>query len=256
MPVDCPQRNERQPWLGDRVMGCWGESYLFGNGPLYAKWAKDICDAQREDGCIPDVAPAYRNYYSDNMTWPAALLLSCDMMYTQYGNKQPIERHYDAMKRWLKHMREEYMTEDFILTKDKYGDWCLPPESLELIHSRDPERKTDGSLIATAYYLKMLQLMHRFASVQGLEEEARQWGALERKMKDAFNARFLTVKTGTSPVPGHPLYPDSIYYGNNTATANILPLAFGLVPKPYIPEVVKNVVTAIITKNGGISVAE
>ena len=37
MPVDCPQRNERQPWLGDRVMGCWGESYLFGNGPLYAK---------------------------------------------------------------------------------------------------------------------------------------------------------------------------------------------------------------------------
>ena len=32
MPVDCPQRNERQPWLGDRVMGCWGESYLFGNG--------------------------------------------------------------------------------------------------------------------------------------------------------------------------------------------------------------------------------
>ena len=135
MPVDCPQRNERQPWLGDRVMGCWGESYLFGNGPLYAKWAKDICDAQREDGCIPDVAPAYWNYYSDNMTWPAALLLSCDMMYTQYGNKQPIERHYDAMKRWLKHMREEYMTEDFILTKDKYGDWCLPPESLELIHS-------------------------------------------------------------------------------------------------------------------------
>ena len=78
-------------------------------------------------------------------------------------------------------MREEYMTEDFILTKDKYGDWCLPPESLELIHSRDPERKTDGSLIATAYYLKMLQLMHRFASVQGLEEEARQWGALERR---------------------------------------------------------------------------
>ena len=25
MPVDCPQRNERQPWLGDRTMGCWGE---------------------------------------------------------------------------------------------------------------------------------------------------------------------------------------------------------------------------------------
>ena len=31
MPVDCPQRNERQPWLGDRTMGCWGESMLFDN---------------------------------------------------------------------------------------------------------------------------------------------------------------------------------------------------------------------------------
>lgn len=58
MPVDCPQRDERQPWLGDRTMGCWGESFLFDNSTLYSKWTRDICEAQREDGCIPDVAPA------------------------------------------------------------------------------------------------------------------------------------------------------------------------------------------------------
>ena len=73
MPVDCPQRNERQPWLGDRTMGCWGESMLFDNYAMYTKWTRDIREAQREDGCIPDVAPAYWNYYSDNVTWPAAL---------------------------------------------------------------------------------------------------------------------------------------------------------------------------------------
>ena len=59
MPVDCPQRNERQPWLGDRTMGCWGESMLFDNYAMYTKWTRDIREAQREDGCIPDVAPAY-----------------------------------------------------------------------------------------------------------------------------------------------------------------------------------------------------
>ena len=251
MPVDCPQRNERQPWLGDRVMGCWGESYIFGNGMLYAKWANDICDAQRSDGCIPDVAPAFWNYYSDNVTWPAALFLSCDMMYTQFGNKQPVEKHYDAMKRWMYHMRDEYMTEDYIITKDKYGDWCVPPESLELIHSKDPARQTDGKLIATAYYLKLLQLMHRFAGIRGLKADAQEWEDLEHRMKDAFNKEFLTVKEGTSPVPGHPLYPDSIFYGNNTVTANILPLAFGLVPKPYIRTVVDNVVKSIIVDNKG-----
>ena len=34
MPVDCPQRNERQPWLGDRSTGCYGESFIFGNEML------------------------------------------------------------------------------------------------------------------------------------------------------------------------------------------------------------------------------
>ena len=251
MPVDCPQRNERQPWLGDRVMGTWGESYLFGNGPLYTKWVNDICEAQREDGCIPDVAPAYWNYYSDNMTWPASLPIICDMLYTQYGNKAPIEKHYPNMKRWLKHMQDEYMNDEMIITKDRYGDWCVPPESLELIHSKDPARQTDGSLISTAYYLKMLQTMHRFAEIQGLDDEKEMWKNMEHQMKDAFNKKFLTVKKGTSEVPGHVLFPDSIFYGNNTVTANILPLAFGLVPQEYRDDVVKNVVNTIITTNKG-----
>ena len=251
MPVDCPQRNERQPWLGDRTMGCWGESMLFDNYAMYTKWTRDIREAQREDGCIPDVAPAYWNYYSDNVTWPAALPMACDMLFTNFGDKRPIEENYPAIKKWVSHIREYYMTEDFIITKDKYGDWCVPPESLELIHSKDPSRKTDGALIAPAYYLKVLQLMHRFASLQGLKADAEEWEDLEHRMKDAFKARFLHIKEGTSPVPGHTLYPDSIFYGNNTVTANILPLAFGLVPKNYINEVAKNAVTSIITTNKG-----
>jgi alpha-L-rhamnosidase len=43
MPVDCPQRDERQPWLGDRTMGSLGESFLFDNERLYTKWMRDIC---------------------------------------------------------------------------------------------------------------------------------------------------------------------------------------------------------------------
>lgn len=177
--------------------------------------------------------------------------MACDMLFTNFGDKRSIEENYPAIKKWVSHIREYYMTEDFIITKDKYGDWCVPPESLELIHSKDPSRKTDGALIATAYYLKVLQLMHRFASLQGLKADAEEWEDLEHRMKDAFNARFLHIKEGTSPVPGHTLYPDSIFYGNNTVTANILPLAFGLVPKNYIHEVAKNAVTSIITTNKG-----
>ena len=63
---------------------------------------------------------------------------------------------------------------------------------------------------------------------------------MQQKIKDCFNARFLTVKKGTSPVQmPHVLYPDSIFYGNNTVTANILPLAFDMVPEAYREEVEK-----------------
>ena len=82
MPVDCPQRNERQPWLGDRVIGAMGESYLFDNAKLYAKWMDDIQQSQTEEGAIPDVAPAFWNYYSVMMLHGLRHLLPSAIIYT------------------------------------------------------------------------------------------------------------------------------------------------------------------------------
>ena len=248
MPVDCPQRNERQPWLGDRTVGSLGESFLFDNERLYSKWMRDICESQREDGVFSDVAPAFWNYYNDDVTWPAALPFTCDMLYRQFGNKQPIVSSYPYIKRWIEHVIGEYTSEG-VITKDKYGDWCVPPEKLELIHSQDPARKTDGSLISTAYTIRCLQLLEEFALLQGLDAEAANWKAQCDDMSQAFNKKFLHIKRGTSPRPGHVLYPDSVFYGNNTATANLLPLAFGLVPDDCKDDVVKNIVENIIIKN-------
>ena len=41
------------------------------------------------------------------------------------------------MKQWMEHIRTEFMNQSHIITRDRYGDWCLPPESPELIHSKD-----------------------------------------------------------------------------------------------------------------------
>ena len=127
--------------------------------------------------------------------------------------------------------------------------------SPDLIHSQDPARKTDGTLIASAYYYKVCQLMAKFARMQGLDSEAQEWLSDGEKVKNAFNRKFLTVNKGTSPVKTpHILYPDSIFYGNNTATANILPLAFDMVPEEYRQAVADNLIkTIILTNNGAIS---
>ena len=242
MPLDCPQRDERQPWLGDRTIGALGESFLFDNERLYTKWMRDICEAQRTDGCIPDVAPAFWNYYSDDVAWAAALPFSCDMLWRQYGNREAIERCYPYIKKWVQHIIEEY-SRDGIIHCGKYADWCIPPEKLDLIHSQDPARKTDVTLISTAYIIRTMQLMEQWGC------EADYWRPIREQMARAFNKKFLTVKRGTSPRPGHVLYPDSVFYGNNTVTANILPLAIGIVPDDCKDDVIKNVVENICVQN-------
>ena len=242
MPVDCPQRNERQPWLGDRTMGALGESFLFDNERLYTKWMRDICESQREDGVFSDVAPAFWNYYNDDVSWPAALPFCCDMLYRQFANREAIDKSYPSIKRWLQHLMEEY-GEDGIITKDKYGDWCVPPEKLELIHSEDPARQTDGALISTAYFIRVLQLLEQWGC------EADLWKPIREQMTETFNKKFLTIRRGTSPRPDHVLYPDSVFYGNNTVTANILPLSIGIVPDDCKDAVIRNVVQNICLQN-------
>lgn len=232
MPVDCPQRNERQPWLGDRTAGALGESGFVDCERLYSKWVTDICEAQREDGCIPDVAPAFWNYYTDNVTWPAALPEVVDMLATRYGNTRPIEQAYPHMSRWVEHILDEY-SKDGIVTRDRYGDWCVPPERPDMIHSEDPRRITDGSLISTAYMVRVLGLMERFAARLGLQQDAQRWSALKDKSAKAFAPRFLTE-------------PDSL-----TATAAVLTLAFDLAPDSIKKRVEDRLVNAILTDAGG-----
>lgn len=238
MPVDCPQRNERQPWLGDRATGSGGEAFVFDNAKLYAKWLNDIEESQTPEGAIPDVAPAFWNYYTDNMTWPGTYLLVADLLYRHYGDERPVVKHYASMKKWMQYMRNRYM-KDFIVTKDKYGDWCVPPESLEIIRSRDSMRNTDGALIATAYYYKLLELMSKFAAISGRQGDIPEYQTLARDISTAFNKKFYNPAKGC--------------YSNNTITANLLPLYFGITPPAERTSVFNNIVARIHTDQMHIS---
>ena len=269
MPVDCPQRDERQPWVGDHSMGCWGESYLMDNHALYLKWMQDLEDSQRPDGTLPGVAPAFWNYYNDDITWPSVFIFGADMLYTQFGDIEAIRRHYPAMRRWVMHFWQQHRDPvTGVVKADKYADWCCPPEAPELIHSQDPNRVTDGVLIGSCYLYRLFQDMMKFDDIliqklqscsnaerlalnrQGLtiellEADKAEYQACREALRDAINNVFLHVKTSADdPKAGrtpssmtgpsnHILYPDSVFYSNNSVTANLLPWAFGIVPDEH-----------------------
>ena len=236
MPVDCPQRNERQPWLGDRTTGAYGESFIFDNQRLYAKWLDDIRQSQKADGSIPDVAPNFWRYYGDNVTWPGTYISVASMLYRQFGDKEVIVKHYPSMKKWLDYMADQYL-EDGIITKDKYGDWCVPPESLELIHAKDTSLITDGKLLASATYVGLLKTMQDFALVLDKQADKQAFEKLSASIQTAFNKQFLNKKLAQ--------------YDNGTVTANLLPLVYDIIPKEERTRVFDSMIAKILTQNKG-----
>jgi alpha-L-rhamnosidase len=235
IPTDCPQRDERQGWLGDRSVVSRSESYLFNVAAFYTKWERDIADSQNENAVIPDVAPNYWKIYPDDVTWPSTFIQVPDMLYDQYADVRVIQQNYEPMKKWLEHMGG--LLKDDILFNDTYADWCVPPEDPKLIHSRDPSRQTEGALLSTSYLYWMNRHMARFARLTGKEPDAAEFDRTAEEIKAAFNRKYFHADQG--------------FYGNNTQTANLLPLAFGMVPEADRQRVFKSVIDDIEGRSNG-----
>ncbi|TWT85996.1 Bacterial alpha-L-rhamnosidase [Posidoniimonas polymericola] len=227
VPTDCPQRDERQGWLGDRFEIARGESYVFGVGPLYAKWLRDIRDAQRPSGSLPDVAPTHWPTFSDNVVWPSATIILPDMLRRQYADRQPTREQYACNKRWVEFMSG--FVEDGLISRDSYGDWCVPPEDPHLIHSEDPARITDTTLLASAFFAYDLRVLSEQAKLLGEPQEASRLAAQSETMARAINAKFL--KDGR--------------YANNTQTSSVIPLALGVTPSDQQQAVFHSLVARI-----------
>ena len=235
IPTDCPQRDERQGWLGDRSAECRGESYMFDVSNFYAQWVDNIADSINGEGRINDLAPAYWPMYSENVVWPASFFLVAEMLRRQYGDVRVIEKHYSTMKRWIGHMCG--LIQDDLMPVDVYGDWCVPPKSLTVIHSTDPAMRTAPTVIGTTYFYFLLRLMSNFAVISGNPDDQKTFDDLASRMKAAFNTKFL--------------HPQSGRYDNGTQTSSILALALGLAPEDRRKAIFDSLVQNIVVETKG-----
>jgi len=98
---------------------------------------------------------------------------------------------------------------------------------------------TDGNLIATAYYYHLLGLMKEFAGMLGKREDSLVFEGKAERVRSAFNSRFFDAVGGG--------------YSNNTVTANLLPLYFGMVPEDKKVVVFRHIADRIDRDGGHIS---
>jgi alpha-L-rhamnosidase len=102
----------------------------------------------------------------------------------------------------------------------------MPPEDLSIIWSKDPARITDGKILSTSFYYKILNIMAKYAEITGNTADKQVFLDLAAKVKTAYNNQFFQK--------------DKAQYGNNTVTANIISLMQGLVPEGYEQKVFDN----------------
>ena len=87
IPTDCPQRDERQGWLGDRSQVSRSETYMFDVAAFYTKWMhRHRRRAEAPTAAFRMCRPNYWLLYNDDITWPSTFIFVPGMLYDQYGD--------------------------------------------------------------------------------------------------------------------------------------------------------------------------
>jgi alpha-L-rhamnosidase len=137
-------------------------------------------------------------------------------MYLSYGDRRVLETQYPSMTKWVEYMRRRAGA-DYLWTEDfTFGDWL----AFATTRSDYPGATTGKDLIATAFFAHSTDLLARTAAVLGKADDRARYEALLEKIKAAFVKEFVTPEGRV---------------GENTQTAYVLALEFGLLPDDLRP---------------------
>jgi alpha-L-rhamnosidase len=187
VPTDCPQRDERLGWMGDAQVFVRTASFNMDVAAFFEKWMADVQDAQSPEGAFPDVAPLLRGSGLIDLRWGApawgdAGIIVPWTIYRTYGDTRIVERHYDAMARWMEYLHE---ANPGLIRKNRmgnnYGDWLSPRGD-----------HTPKHLLATAYWAYDAKLMAEMAVATGRNEDAKKYGDLNERIKAAFQQTYVS----------------------------------------------------------------
>jgi alpha-L-rhamnosidase len=238
---------EKNPWTGDAQLTAGTASLLFDTERLYAKMAQDMLDAQTAQGELSLLCPTNRNYgyvgkpafkpvecCGATPAWDAFWFVIPWENYLRHGDAAVLARTYPAMQRYLDDWIPRWTDKD----GDAYaqtltsglGDWVAP----EGIPTLD-------ALATSAYYALLVRIAADVARALDRPADARRYEELFARVRSDFDARFLSPDGAFREKPDQPFF----------ETAQILPLAFGLVPDERRAALADRLAGEILGPRGG-----
>lgn len=202
IPTDCDQRSERQGWMGDAQASAPEAVMNFDMAAFYTNFIRDIHDAEKPDGEVPDTVPHKYGNYPGDPAWSTAYPLLCWHMWQEYGDRRILEENYEGLKKYESYL--ESRAQNNVLRYSYYGDWV----------SIQP---TPGALVSDFYYYDDTRILAAIAKVLGHTDDAQAYSRLAEQIRTAFNSAFFNPSTSD--------------YANGSQTANALPLFLHMQPK-------------------------
>ncbi len=239
VPLDISSRDERMPWISEHH-GMDGHAYLYDVAAMYTNWVEDIRLAQRPEGSVGNVAPAFWPFGA-GIVWPSTLIYLPRWFRSFYGDDRVLERSYSSMKRFVRWVRDRHLKADGTIDFNDHGDWLDATTMDGRIPDDGRQHPLMGAtyqpLISSAFYYWYCRILESHARRTRREADAAWFAALAEKVRQGFNRRFFDPAGNT--------------YQSRTQTSYVLPLAFGLVPEDRRSAVVQNLAKDVVVTHQG-----
>lgn len=237
--TDCPQRGERQGWLGDGLLVADTLLHHFDAGAFLTKWMDDIRETQGEagnrwaaqapvwgmggkQGAMLRLPPDSQS----DAVWTAAGTLIPWFLLLYDNNRVIVEDHYGAIMAHLGFLAER--RRDGLVPFGTLGDWLFVGFEKE----KDP---TDPIALATAFFIEQSRVAARMALVMRRKNDQTQLTGWKDEAAEALRQRFYRA--------------DSATFGSQTLDA--LSLEFGFAPPEDRSRVFASLVRDIQERCGG-----
>lgn len=231
IPTDCPQRDERLGWMGDAGVFWRTGSYNFDIAAFSQKFVQDVVDAQTVQGAFTNVSPnllSFDDLGSEGAPgWGDAGVIVPWTTWIQYGNRDIIDKNWDAMQKWMEYIHNR--NPDFLRKKGvgpNFADWLAPDEH------------TDKDLLSTAYWALIANMMADMARATGKDADAQRYAGLTENIRAAFQKAYLK---------------ENGVVGTGTQTSYVVALYTRMAPPNLEPQLVENLVKDIEARNWHLS---
>ena len=250
VPTDCPQRDERLGWTGDAQVFAGTSCFLRDVPAFWTKWARDVADAQAEDGAIPCVVPLpgardavvgeqggkLGPWHDGGPAWADAVLICPWTLYRRYGDTRILRENYAVFTRYFDYLQNTARNHMRCVKGSDYwegfGDW------LALDGSGQTMGGTPRELIGTAFYAHDADLMSRIAGVLGKTEDEKRYRDLFDNIAQTFCEHFVTPAGRLSPP---------------YQTPYVLALHFDLLPENLRADATRALIAEIAHRGGRLS---